>query len=196
MAIHPVFIQAGAYGIVLLMAIGIVAALLKGFFWKYVRVRLSFGRLVMIKVRSKLRDYFTVGWVEEGFLIHKNGGKEHRLSLKDKNAVYRSLAVNWIDVDEEKNSVCNVDYDPVAGFDAKKYNDLYIRALMQPEIGFGKEKIIIAMLVVIGVAVLVGVYLTYTNSEAMRLLGPQLSQQIAELANAAKGTVVGSSSNI
>lgn len=196
MALHPVFIQAFYYAIVIILAVFMVSFLQKGFFWKYVKVRMSFGRLVLIKVRDKLTDFYAVGWVEDGFLIHKRGKNEHRISLKDKNAVYRCMAVNMIDVDAEKSSVCNVDYSAIDGFDSKKFNDLYLRALMQPQLGFTKEKLIIFLIIITGVAALGALYMSYTNSQALNTLMPQIQAQVSKLAEVAKGTVIGSASNI
>lgn len=197
MVFKEILIQAGAYAIVLVMAISFSGLLLKGFFWKYIKVRLSFGRLVLIKVRGKLTDFFAVGKVEEGHLIFKIGKNKKRISLKDKNSVYRSLSVNWIDLDEEKNSICNADYSTSEGFDAKKFEDLYERALFQPQIGLGgKEKIIIFLVVVAIVAAGGALYMSYSNAEILQTLGPQITEQVSRLAQAAQGTVVGSSSTI
>lgn len=191
-----VLIQAGYYGVVLVLAIGFVGLILKGFFWKYVKVRLSFGRLVLVKVRSKLQDSFLSGWVEDGFLVFKNKKDEFRLSLKDKQPIYRSLSVNWIDVDEEKNAICNADYSTVEGYDAKKYNDLYTRALMRPSIGFGKEKLIIVLIIICVIASLGALYMGYRNSEALTTLLPQITAQVNNLIEVAKGTITGSATNI
>lgn len=196
MALHPVFIQTMYYGVVLVLAVGVVGFMQKGFFWKYLRVRLSFGKFVLVKVRGKLVDSFSVGWVEDGFLVYKDNKKDVRLSLEDKNAVYRSLSISWIDVDQGKNAVMGSDYSAAEGFDAKKYNDLYIRALMQPEIGFGKEKLIIVLVIITAVAAAGALYMSYNNAEILRTLGPQISDQVSRLAEIAKGTVVGSSTTI
>lgn len=194
--LFQILIQAFYYGVVLVLAIAAVAFLEKGFFWKYVKVRLSFGRLVLIKVRGRLTDFFSVGRVEEDFLVHKVRGNEYRITLKDNAAVYRCLAVNWIDLDASKNAVANVDYSATEGFDAKKFNDLYIRALCQPEMGFTKEKLIILLIIIVGLVSAATLYISYSNAEVLRSIIPQISAQVTKLAQAAKGAVVGSSTSI
>lgn len=202
MVFGDILIQAGAYGVVLILAMGFTALIQRGFFWKYLKVRLSFGKLVMIKFRSKLRDHFAVGRLDsDGFLVYKqkdeetSQGKssgEQRVKINTKEVFYRCLSVNWVDIDEEKRAICNVDYTPIDGFDAKKYNDLYVRALMRPEIGFSKEKLIVLLLIITILAGVASIYLGYMNSEAVTAL----QGQISNLASSQSGTVVGGAGNI
>lgn len=158
---HPVFIQAIYYGIVIVIATGIIGLLLKGFFWKYVKVRMSFGRLILIKVRAINRDHFLIGKIEKGFLVFNYGHKEHRVKIDDRDILYKCLAVTMVDLDEEKFCLCKADYSTAEGFDAQKYSDLYTRALYRPSIEDRREKIIFIIIIGIGISVLVLAGLTW-----------------------------------
>lgn len=164
MYIHPVFIQAFYYMIVLVLGMGCISFFMRGFFWKYVKVRMSFGRLILVKVKSINRDYYSVGSISDGFLLYKAPTGEKRIDIKEvKNPIYRSLAVNWVDVDERTNGVCCPDYSTITGFDAVKYSDLYIRCLYKPTLNDTKEKIMFALLIVIGIAVAVTLVICWTE---------------------------------
>jgi hypothetical protein len=158
------------YTIACVLIVFFVAILQKGFFWKYLRVRSSFGKYVLIKVRTKIRDYFIVGWVKDNFLEFKDKDSQgvkiiKRISLPDGNVFYKCLSVLFVDMSEDKNALLQNDYSAVAGFDTVKYSNLYERALTRPVIGDNKQLIIIVLLLVIAVAVLIGIYFGYKNSQ-------------------------------
>lgn len=168
---HPILVQTISYAVVLLLALLIVSFLQRGFFWKYFRVRLSFGKLIMVKVRAINRDFYRVGRITEGFLIYKGDKNNKRLVIKDKSCFYRSLAVTWVDVDDETNAISKVDYTTVSGFDAVKYNDLFLRALYKPNIADTKEKLIIGAIVIIGLMVIGCLYFQYvTNKDVSHII--------------------------
>ena len=153
---HPVLVQTIYYGILMVLTLGMVGMILKGFFWSYIRVRLSFGRLILIKVKAVNRDYFKVGWVDEGGLIYTtkfNKKKvEKRISLTDNSVFYKCLSVSWIDVDEQSN--CIIKHGAmVDGFDAVKMNNLYVRALYQPQINDNREKLMMGILIILAIGI-------------------------------------------
>jgi hypothetical protein len=161
-----IFTQTISYATVLILAIGFFSVLLKGFFWKYLKVRTSFGNKVLVKIRSKLRDYYAIGWVEDGFLCHKLKKDKTKTTIRRKlpdneKVFYRCLGVFWVDVDEDTNAICNVDYGSITGYDAENFNDLLERAIMKPNINNGFEKIVIAALVIIIILAAASAYLSY-----------------------------------
>jgi len=187
-----IFLQAMYYAIVMLLTLFIIGVLLKGFLWNYFRVRTSFGRLVLVKVRTPLRDYFLRGWVDEGFLIYKKGKEELRLSLSQtKKPFYKCMSVIWIDIDEERGAICETDYKAVEGFDPVKFSDFIKRALMRPVAGDNKEKVIIIILIVTLIISCLSLYLAYTNGLQISQLS-ELPKLVAEQIGGLKGTIVGS----
>ena len=187
-----ILIQTASYASVMILSFFIMSIMFRGYFWKYIKVRLSFGKYLMVKLRSTMRDYFTVGWVEDGFLIYKAQDKSIiRIAINSADkVVYRCLAVNWIDIDDEKHCICKVDYSAVDGFDSKKFSDLLTRALMRPTINSTQEKIILICcfitLILAGAAAYLS-YLGYANTQTMM-------QQIPELVSNAVVDAIRSSS--
>jgi hypothetical protein len=196
-AFNEILIQAAAYGAVMVFTIFGLAVFFRGYFWKYIKVRTSFGKYLMVKVRTPLRDYFAVGWVEENFLVYKvkdtTGTYTIRIAINTNDKiVYRCMAVNWVDIDEEKNAICKANYEPITGYDAKKFSDLLTRALMRPVISSGQEKIILVCAIAAAILAGVAVYLGYLNYDAVQ----KLTQAIPSIVNSAmaqgKGTVIAS----
>ena len=171
--VHPVIIQTFYYAVVMVLSLMIAGALLKGFFWKNTRVRLSFGKFILVKVRSALRDYYCIGEVKDNFIVYKRR-KNHIRVLITENIFYRSLSVTWVDVDEEINAACKVDYTGVSGYDAEKYDDLLTRALMKPAIKSNFEKIVIGLLALIVLLVAAAAYLSYLGYNNTQTLGPTI----------------------
>lgn len=162
---HPIIIQTISYAVVLVLALIIISFLQRGFFWKYVRVRLSFGRFVLVKIRAVNRDYYSVGSVEEGFLLFKIGKHFKRLVIPDGSYFYRSLGISWCDVDDTTGGIAKLDFSGVAGFDPVKYNNLYLRALYTPKTGEDMlEKIVIAGLIVLGLLIIAVGFFVYNMS--------------------------------
>lgn len=178
--VHPIFIQTFYYAIVMVLSITIAGMLLKGFFMKYVKVRLSFGKYILVKVRSALRDYYCVGWVEENYIVYKRKRNKTTNNIRilippGEKIFYRSLSVTWVDVEEELNAACSIDYTSVTGYDAEKYDDLLTRALMKPAIKSNFEKVVVAILV--GTLILCGAaaYLSYLGYNNTQILMPTLN---------------------
>lgn len=162
--VNAILLQTFYYSVVMIFSVLGIAALLRGFLFKYLKVRASFGRYVMIKLRTALRDYFEVGWVDEGFLIYKSKGDVIRISINPNDKLfYRTLGINWIDIDEEKHAIAKTDYSPIPGYDARKNSDLIKRCLMRPVVGDTKEKVIMILLVIAIIGSLAAAYLSYMS---------------------------------
>lgn len=188
--VNDLLIQTSAYAALMIFTILGFSFFLRGFFWKYFKVRTSFGKNVMVKVRTPLRDYYAVGWVEENFLCYKSKPFIIRIAMDSKFKIfYRSLSINFVDVDEEKNAICTLDYSPVTGFDAKKHSDLLTRALMRPAITSGQEKIILICVLFLCLASLVTIYLSYSGYAQSQLIYRELPGIITRTIGE-KGTVI------
>ncbi len=185
---HPVFVQAIYYAISWFILLFFIGFIIRGFFWKFIKVKLSFGRLILVKVRAINRDFFSIGEVKDGFLVYKAHKKNKRIAIKDSTVFYKSIGVLWVDVDEEKGALCKVDYSAIDGFDSEKFENLFVRTLYRPSISDNKEKI---MFIMLGVCILLavgGLYLAYNNGQGLQFLG----QRVAELKEINKGIIIGS----
>lgn len=153
MAVIPwndIIVQWGAYLVVGLGVVGIIARFQGGFFGAWLKVRLSMEKLVLVKVKGELRDYFKPGTIESGFLVFRDIRKDTRRLAIKKNTpcFYRAAGVNTVDVSDQLNAVLTVNLEGVTGFDAVMFEDLYVRAWNKPQIIDDKTKLIIAALVI------------------------------------------------
>jgi len=170
-----ILIQTGCYFGVLVLTVFMTALLFRGFFWPYLKVRMSFGKLIMIKIRNPMRDYFNTGKIEDGFLLYGKNKDPRKLAFSTNKtdeygtvgignkSVYKCMGVNWIDVDEDKNAICCADYSSVSGFDHEKYSNLYVRALTRPTIKSNSEIMIIILVITTIILGLATAYLAYNN---------------------------------
>jgi len=164
MVLGEILIQTSYYAIVMVLTITVIGLLQRGFFLKYIKAKTSFGKYVLVKIRTQLRDYFAIGWVEDGFLVYKRKKAEYRLTLvDDKKYFYRTLGVNWVDVDEKKGALCTIDYEAVTGHDLQTESDLLVRALTRPNVADNKERIMFGLLIGIILLVLAVAFLSYSN---------------------------------
>ena len=151
---HPVFVQAIAYSVVMIISMLLLSFLFRGFFWKFIKVKMSFGKLVLVKSKAKLRHHYTIAKEEDGFLVFKIYKEVRRVNIPKQPVFYRSIGITWADYDEEKGILISVDLSKIEGLDPSRYNDLYIRALYKPSIVDNKTKVILVLLVVIALLVI------------------------------------------
>lgn len=178
---YAIIQQTLAYFVVLLLMFLILSLVQRGFFWKFMRVKTSFGRLILVKIRSAIRDYYKVGHIEEGFLVYKakKGFKRLALNENSKKAFYRSIGCIWVDVDEEKNAIVMPDYTTASGYDAEKFSDLYTRALYKPSIMESKEKLILLGLIIIIIALGVMIFFTYKQFNMIGIIKAQVNNIVS-----------------
>jgi hypothetical protein len=174
--VNPILMQTISYTVVLVIALLIISFLQKGFFWAYLRVRASFGTLVLVKVRAVNRDYFRIGKIEESFLVFKGTSGDRRLSIPSHDVFYRCLAIAWIDVDDTKGAIMKPSYEAVGGFDSEKHNSLYVRALYRPSILGTRENFIIGGIIIIIIVLAVVLWFLYSQSKDVTTI-QQLLQQ-------------------
>ena len=182
-----ILIQTGYYLVVLIIGFLIVGLLQKGFFWPFIRVKLSFGKFVMVKVRGLNRDYYRVGTIEEGDLIYFQKKYDRKIiNILDRDSFYRSLGILWIDVDETKNCILKPDAKVVSGFDAIKMSNLIVRALTGPELEDNKTKMILAIGIFICVLIIVIGILVFRQGQQIQALSSQIQ---STLSTVGKGVV-------
>lgn len=161
--LQAVGIQIAAYLAVMLFVVLVLNFLSQGFLTTWFRVKSSRGKLMLLKIRTIKQDYFASGKLDGGFLKWKRNGEEKRIALKDNGnfTIYRSMGVDVIDIDDEKNAIMLHDWSKVEGFDAEAFESLYKRALYKPQILDKNTQMILIGVVIVGLLVAGGFYLSY-----------------------------------
>lgn len=175
--VQTFLIQLGCYIGLSVFIIMSISFLFRGFFWKFLKVKTSMGKYVLIKSKGTMRDIFMVGNIKDGFLLFEDKKEDNKkytakISIeKNYNAVYRCLGINWIDIDEDKSAILKPNYEGVTGFDTKKYSDLMTRCLQSPQLTTGYEKIILFLIGIVGLLLLANLYMTFLDySKAQELI--------------------------
>jgi len=164
--------------ILMLVPVGFINFWLRGFFWSFAKVKSSGGKLCLVRVRSKLRDYFRPGTVSDATLRYKDAIGEYRtvnIPEEDdqKNQVevfYRAFGVTCIDIDETRNCVFQLDGDGVSGFDAAKFDSILQRALLKPSFGDKKLLIVLVIVIIILLVTFFSAYYGYKNNQMLQFL--------------------------
>lgn len=172
---NPVFQQTVNNLLVMLIGVFIIGIIQKGFLLPYMKVRISFGKYILVKIRAVNRDYFKSGEISDGFLLYKTKTGCKRIGVPDSSVFYKAMSVTWVDVDENSGAVVKPDFTAVTGFDPEKYDNLYKRTLYRPAANDNKEKLMFTLIIL---AIIVGVaacYLGYVNMSKIDTLASNLS---------------------
>lgn len=173
------------FGMFFLLLFFIMQWLTHGFVLKFMRVKGSREKNIMVKMRSKLGDYLIIGRLHEREVIFKKRGSKQKstlnIPLKEDGSLesvfYRFLGIVWCDVDEEKNAFSTLDFKGVQGFDDERQEGLIQRALYKPSPHGRNEIILIVLLVIVIVVAIVGCVMSYQTYKAVHAL--QLLQEVA-----------------
>lgn len=153
----------GIYFGVVLLAVAAINFFMGGAFFPWFKVKISRGKKILVRVRTIVQDYYKPGIIDKGMLVFIDREKEERRLSAVEGSVYRGMGVNNVDVDDETNAVIKRDFTAVSGFDAVKYNYLYLRALFRPENMTKEIRIIIILLVVVLLISAAAAFMAYDN---------------------------------
>lgn len=180
---NDVYLIIGSYATIILIAFGLMNWLSGGFLIPFARVKMSRGRLTLVRVRGVSGDHFRVGQIMEGWLVFKDRQKQkRRIAIPDKSYIAYAMGVKTIDVDDEKNAVAKNTFEEVTGYDAVKFENLYVRALTAPKLDDKTMKIILIIVIITLLAVLVALFM-------LNKLGGKIDA-LNQIASMAKDNVV------
>ena len=118
--------------------------LMGGFVIQWWKVKKSRGKLMLIKVRNSIANYWRTASYDNGSVSYtgrsrKDNPNPNRLiTVTDdelRQAVNRDWGINWIEVDDDKGCLFvrdDVSYKAVEGFNPEKMDELVQTALAKP----------------------------------------------------------------
>jgi hypothetical protein len=141
-------------GVILIMLF-VVNIITKGFLFRFLVAK--FGKrkgkvILTIMTGNAQDDYDKIGTIKEGWLTYKDRDKKTRRIAVPEGAVSKMSGALWLTIDEIRNIVLTRDKKGVTGFDANKFEDLYLRALNRSKLNDYKKT-----LQMIGVGVVLGI---------------------------------------
>lgn len=167
-----------SYIAVIVIGFALINFLTWGFLIIYLRVKGSRGQKTLVAVRGTTRDFYKVGVLDEGWLVYTHKKKEKKRLKCGGESVFRTMGVNAVQVDEETNSVVKPDFSVASGFDAVKFENLFLRALYAPTLQSKREQFIIIALVGVIIAVAIIGFLVYKMSGQVDLLIEKLPSAV------------------
>lgn len=158
-----------------LSGIIMINVMMQGFILQWWKVKKSKGKLMLIKVRHSVTNYWKAGSIEKGFIQYTarkrrdNPDPKRMISVSDeilKLAVHRDWGVSWIEVDDEKECVFYLDnnsYKSVTGANTEKVDSIIQTALNKPSKfdGLLDPRTFQIVVLLAFVILIIGMYLTF-----------------------------------
>jgi len=180
-----ILVQVGYYAAVMFLTFFVLNFVTHGFLFTFLRVKMSRGKKVLLKVHNSMAPYFRVCVVVDDTVRYKDKKKEIRTIALPTNGISRFLGVSWCEVDEVKNCVLKTDFSVVPGFDSVRFDYLLTRALMKPQIMDLFQKIILVLCIVIIIGVGIDVYFAVKGGKLLQIIADN-SQFLVEQAKFAQ----------
>lgn len=139
----------GSYIIVILIGFFLINFLSNGFLIKFLIVKISRGKKTLVEVKDVGETYYKAGVISDGVLKYKNKQKDNKILFVTNEDIEYRMGLKTVCTDGVKNTIIRRDGKEVSGFDAKKMDNLLVRALTSPQLQDMAIKILI-FLVVIG----------------------------------------------
>lgn len=167
-----IFMIEGFVGLGFVLTLLVINFLMGGFFGAFMRVKMSRGKKLLVKVLHPVQSYFRPGELDEGFLVFRDRkGNDRRIAFTQ-GCIDRAATVFWTTVDDEKNCmVQRIDGKGVEGHDAVKTDELYKRALYKPNLIDNRIALFTLIIVIVVLLILIGVaVLSFKNMQAINAI--------------------------
>jgi hypothetical protein len=112
-------------------------------------------------------DENAINNLKKNYPKYKKVVRINNISAED---IYRDMGVFFVEIDAETNSILRPNLEGVEGFDAEKWNSLYLRALYRPTLLDQKTQI---MLILCGITLLLLIFtlfFTYQVNKKVELI--------------------------
>lgn len=129
------YIVGGIITAIILLIVIIFSLPMLSYWKRYLYCKLNGGGAIIVKWRSKTDDYYKIGKLGKLTISANKRFQKHKTELtipNDRPVMYRIMGVVHCDVDEQKNAFSTVSFEGVEGFDEETYENIVIRALMNP----------------------------------------------------------------
>lgn len=118
----------------------------KGFFAEFIKVKISRGRKILLRIHTMTEITFKAGKINENSVEYKRNKKEYTLTIPSKST-YTYLSVPTIDFDEVSQNFIIDKTHRVAGSDHNVVNMLLKRAYLAGKLAGNQDKIIKLLLI-------------------------------------------------
>lgn len=188
-----------AYGIVMIFTFVLVNGLMQWFPIKYLLVKASRGKKILVRIHTKIQPYYRQGVIDkDGFLIFReklfNKMTDKRIELPD-GSLKQELGIFIVDIDQQgrvavrKSVTAHGQYEfnglakeydvvvhnwgVVRGFDAEHINHFFIREAEKPNLEASREniKLLLAILTLLGCIVAIFLIVKLTQKADLIIAG-------------------------
>jgi len=167
-----------SYIIILLIGYLGMNFLTAGFITKFIAVKSSRGKKVLIEIHAVGDVYYRTGIINESILQYKDREKQKKSVLVDRSAIFYKAGVKCLFIDDVKNAVMKPDFSVVPGFDAVKFDNLLVRAMTNPALQDKFLKVILIVVIVLLFLTLANTFVAYKTQKVVSLLNYKLDVMV------------------
>jgi len=137
-----------SYSIIFFGTFALMDFLTSGLVMKFIIVKISMGRKVLIQIHGISRRYFRIGKIEENLLNYKDGKIQKSLTPQ-KSDFTDFLGCKMVELDSATNGIVRADFSTVEGSDPTVFDTMLHRILTLKMMDANMIKIILILLVVV-----------------------------------------------
>ena len=151
----------GSYIAVFVLIYVVLNFLTKGFIGQYLKVKISRGRLILVKCYDVTDTFYKAGMVNarRNLIIKDRLKNIHTFSGIDKMFIGRELGLNIIEVDLVKGILIKKDFTTATAYDLTMVDEMVNRALMLPKLNkdllWENLQKLFFIIIIIGIGVLI-----------------------------------------
>jgi len=172
---YDLMIYVLSYAIVIIGGFLLINFLTNGFVLKWIVIKGSRGKKILIEEYDKISVKFRVGEFKDNLLRYKVEGGQHKLiSNVPKESIERKYNIPFVAIDGEKNAVMNIpDNSLVTGHDPIKIDSYFERIIKMKVAGDDIFiKMVIGLVILCVVLVAISLYFNVATSNMVKELIP------------------------
>lgn len=161
-----VFWIIGSYIVIIILIYVIFNFVTKGFISQYLKVKISRGKLILVKCYDVTDTFYKAGKVDSkrSLIVKDRNRKIHTFGNVNKDYLQRELGTNLMEVDLVKGIIIKRDFSEATAYDLTLTDDMVNRALMLPKLKndevWEKLQKFLWIIVIIGIGVIIYLLVT------------------------------------
>jgi len=139
-----------SYAIVFFGSFLFINFLTNGFVFKFIPIRVSRGRKVLVLVHGLINSYFAIGFPNESTISYKDGKLKKDIACSSED-FQNFLGCKMLEIDSKTNAIRKADFTTYDTYDATTFDNLLNRQLTMPNADDKILKIVLIMVIVVAI---------------------------------------------
>jgi hypothetical protein len=156
----------------------------KGFLTQFLKVKISNGKKILVKINDVADTYYKSGVIdnEANLLFTDKLKKKHTFTKLSITYIRRELGVNLVEVDVTNGLVMKRDFSGTKGTDTTTYDKMLQKSISLRVLGEDEAWKKVEKIIIIGIAIGV-IYIVYILSTQETVSCPAIIQTVSNITN-------------